>query len=100
VDTKLDALTAAVMRLNKERQNASPAGLDNATKMVLGVGLFLLLLAVLIVAIVHMVKSEGAVQMLLRDQDIMRLWMQKFGSSITNVLPPASAAAPSVLPPQ
>lgn len=95
VDSKLEALTAAVMRLSKERQKAPASGLDNATKMVLGVGLFLLLLAVLIVAIVHMVKSEGAVQMLLRDQDSMRLWMQKFGGSITNVAPPSSVI-PSV----
>ena len=80
VDAKLDALSAAVVRLTKRRP-PPPPWLDSGTKLVLCVGLFLLLLAVLLVVIVHMVKTDGAVALL---QANMRQWMQKFGGATSN----------------
>ena len=88
VDDKILRLTEAVVRMGKQRaRGAAPPPADSGTQLVLCAGLFLLLLAVLIVAIVHMVKTDGAINLLLRDQDHMRQWMQKFGGHSGNAPP-------------
>ena len=90
VDDKILRLTEAVVRMGKQRARGTAPPLppaDSGTQLVLCAGLFLLLLAVLIVALVHMVKTDGAINLLLRDQDHMRQWMQKFGGHSGNAPP-------------
>jgi hypothetical protein len=87
VDDKIQRLADAVARMGKRARGAPAPPADSSTQLVLCAGFFLLLLAVLIVAIVHMVKTDGAISTLLRDQDSMRQWMQKFGGHSGNIPP-------------